>query len=178
MSIESPAHAAPEDSEKKSPSFLRWWESTRVIAFVALAIAITAVAGAVAAWLLPPPKHFSGQESAQAKTNVCTTYAVVRRAVSQGTPNPRPDDPVAQEAVAANVRLAMIGGSSYLREALDAEPAAPADLRDAVKSMASTLDKLGFAFLLRADGSVKQPLAQTFHSEIAKINQMCGPNKK
>lgn len=178
MSIESPAQAAPGDSDKKRLSFLRWWESPRAIAFTALAIALIAVAGAVAAWLLPPPEHFSGQQSAQAKTNVCTTYAIVRNAVAQGSPNPRPDDPVSQEAVAANVRLAMIGGSSYLRETLDAEPATPADLTKAVKSMANTLDQLGFAFLLRTDGDTKQKFGQALHSKIVQIDQICAPKKK
>jgi len=80
--------------------------------------------------------------------------------------------------VAANVRLAMIGGSSYLRETLAAEPAAPADLADAVKAVASTLDQLGFAYLSRADGTVKASLGQTFHAEVAQINKICAPNKK
>jgi hypothetical protein len=178
MSVESPTHAAHGDSDKKSPSFLRWWDSPRVIAFTALAIALVAVAAAIAAWLLPPPQYFSGQESAQAKTKVCTTYATVIRTVTMGMPNPRPDDPVSQEVVAANVRLAMIGGSSFLRETLAAEPATPADLANAAKAVAGTLDQLGFAFLSRADATVKEPLGKTFHSEVAQLNQMCPPNKK
>jgi hypothetical protein len=178
MSIESSTEAAPENSGEKSPSFLDWWKSPRATAFVALAIALIAVALAIVAWLVPAPKHVSGQQSAQAKKNVCSTYNTVVTAVLNGTPNPRPDDPVSQEAVAANVRLAMIGGSSYLRETLNAEPATPADLTNAVKSLANTLDQTGFAFLLRADATVKQSLGQTLHSELAKINQLCAPNKK
>jgi len=178
MSIDSPAQAVPENSDAKSRAFLDWWKSPRATAFVALAIALIAVALAVVAWLVPVPKHVSGEQSAQAKRNVCTTYTTVVTAVLNGTPNPRPDDPVSQEAVAANVRLAMIGGSSYLRETLDAEPAAPADLTKAVKSMASTLDQLGFAFLLRADGSIKESVGQKLHSEIAQLNQLCAAKKK
>lgn len=186
MSVESPSQDAPENGHRKSengheksPSFLRsWWESPRAIAFVALAVAVIAVAAAIAAWLVPVPKHFSGEQSARAKTNVCTTYAIVRNAVSKGTPNPRPDDPVAQTAVAANVRLAMIGGSSYIRETVAVEPAAPADLTKAVSSLADTLDKLGFAYLLMADQNVKAPLLQTMGSQMTQINQMCAPSNK
>jgi hypothetical protein len=142
MSVESPRHDAPEDApedgHEKRRSFLALWESPRFVAFVALAIAVFAVAAAVAAWLVPVPKHVSAEQSTQAKTKVCYTYGTVRNAVSEGTPNPHPGDPVAQTAVAANVRLAMIGGASYLRETVAAEPAAPADLTKAVTSMADT----------------------------------------
>lgn len=178
MSVESPAQTAPENSHNKRPSSLRFWESPHATAFVALAIAVIAVAVAIAAWLLPAPQHFSGQQSGEAKTKVCGTYAIVRNAVQKGTPNPRPDDPVAQTAVAANVRLAMIGGSSYLKETLAAEPATPADLTNAVNSMAETLDRVGFAYLLREPGPAKQQLMQTLGSKIAQINPMCAPNKK
>lgn len=177
MSVRS-SQAAHRNSHEKSPSFLRWWKSPHATAFVALAIALIAVAVAIAAWILPGPNHFSGQHSAQAKTNVCSSYTTVRDAVSRGTPNPRPNDPVSQIAVAANVRLAMIGGSSYLKETLAAEPAAPADLTKAVNSMADTLNQLGFNYLLRVDKTVIQPLLESLDSEIAQINQMCALEKK
>jgi hypothetical protein len=192
MSIDYPtqdapefAHAKSENADDKSESehgkrlsFLRWWTSPRATAFVALAVAVIAVAAAIAAWLVPVPKHFSGDQSARAKAKVCNSYAAVRNAVAQGTPNPRPDDPVAHTAVAANVRLAMIGGSSFLRETLDAEPATPADLTDAVKSYAATLDELGFAYLLMTKESVKAPLLKTLNSDLVQINQICAPKKK
>jgi len=73
--------------------------------------------------------------------------------------------------------LAMIGGSSYLKETLAAEPATPADLTKAVKSMADTLDQLGFAYLLRQDATVIQPLLETFNSELAQIDPMCAGTK-
>jgi hypothetical protein len=186
MSVDFPRDDAPENDhengheidDEKSSSFFGWWKSPRAVAFVALAVALIAVAAAVAAWLVPPPKHFGADESARAKTKVCTTYVTVRNAVAQGTPNPRPDDPVAQDAVAANVRLAMIGGSSFMRETVAAEPAAPDDLTNAVKSFANSLDQLGFAYLLRTNNSVKQPLMATLKSEIAQINQKCAGSKK
>ena len=182
MSVETPRHDAPEDApenpHEKRRSFVALWESPRFIAFVALAIAVFAVAAAVAAWLVPVPKHVSAEQSTQAKTKVCYTYGTVRNAVSEGTPNPHPGDPVAQTAVAANVRLAMIGGASYLRETVAAEPAAPADLTKAVTSMADTLDKLGFAFLLMSNETVKAPLLQTLNSQTSQINKICAPPKK
>jgi len=178
VSLTEPGHGgAPGNSHQKRPTLFRWWGSPRFIALTALAIALIAVAVAIAAWFLPARNHFSGQQSAQAKTKVCSTYTTVKRSVSEGTPNPRPDDPVSQTAVAANVRLAMIGGSSYLKETLAAEPATPADLTKAVKSMADTLDQLGFDYLLMQDATVIQPLLETFNSELAQIDPMCAGTK-
>jgi hypothetical protein len=184
MSVESLSQDAPENGDgeghghAKGRSFAGWWESPRAIAFLALAVAVIAVAAAIAAWLVPVPKHFSSDESARAKTKVCATYVSVRNAVSVGTPNPKPDDPVAQTAVAANVRLAMIGGSSFLRETVAAEPAASGDLTKAITSLASTLDQLGFAYLLRTGEGIKTPLLQKLNTEITQINQLCAPSKK
>jgi hypothetical protein len=174
MSVESLSQDAPENGDgeghghAKGRSFAGWWESPRAIA----------VAAAIAAWLVPVPKHFSSDESARAKTKVCATYVSVRNAVSVGTPNPKPDDPVAQTAVAANVRLAMIGGSSFLRETVAAEPAASGDLTKAITSLASTLDQLGCAYLLRTGEGIKTPLLQKLNTEITQINQLCAPSKK
>jgi hypothetical protein len=178
MSIESSEPSTQPGHEKghqQSPSFRRWWKSPQATTYVALATALIALAAVIAAWLVPALSHFSGR--AQAKTNVCSTYTNVRNALQMGTINPRPGDPVAQTAVAANNRLAMIGGSSYLKETLAAQPAAPADLTKAVNSMANTLNQMGFAYLVRADATVLQPLNETLASEIAQIDKMCPPKK-
>ena len=62
---------------------------------------------------------------------------MVRKAVSVQTNIDLGPDVVAKEAVAANARLATLGGSQYLLSRLD--PATPADLADAVRSFANNL---------------------------------------
>jgi hypothetical protein len=44
--------------------------------------------------------------------------------------------------------------------------------------MADTLDKLGFAFLLMSNETVKAPLLQTLNSQTSQINKICAPPKK
>jgi hypothetical protein len=178
MTAESETEDAPENGHNERPFNFRWWESPRVTALVALAIAVIAVAVAIAAWIVPGRNHFSGQDADQAKTKVCSAFTTVNSALAKGTPDPRPGDPVSATAVAANVRLAMIGGSSYLSRTVAAEPAAPADLTKAVNSLTNTLDKLGFAYLLMADKSIKDSLLQTLGSQTTKISQICAPAKK
>lgn len=175
MSDTSLTEAVPENSHKKHPSVISWWNSPRSIAFVALAIAVIATAVAIAAWVRPGSSHsFSDEQSAQAKEDVCSAWAPVRKSVWEGTPNPRRGDPVAADAVAANVRLAMLGGGSYLKETVAAEPAAPADLAKAVNSVANTLQRMGIVYLAgTATPAVLNPLMHDLNSQGAQIDGLC-----
>ena len=172
MTNVSPTVSAPEHSHMGGDP---WWKSARLTTYAALAIALIAVAVAIAAWIRPGTSHsYSDQQSAQAKTNVCAAWAPVRKAVYMGTPNPHQGDPVAGLAVAANVRLSMLGGGSYLRETLAAEPATPADLAKAVNSMATTLERMGINHLARNETpAVMAPLKQNLTSEGAQIDKLC-----
>jgi hypothetical protein len=141
-----------------------------------LAIALIAVVVAVAAWLRPAHGggSYSDQQSAQAKANVCAAVGPVHKAVWAGTPNPHPGDPVAQLSVAANVRLAMLGGGSYLRETLAAEPATPADLAKAVTSMATTLQQMGINYLARTGNKpAMDSLQHELESKGAQVVGLC-----
>lgn len=170
------AESSPANSHQDRPTFLGWWKSPRSTAYAALAIALIAAVVSVAAWLKAhqtSSPSFSGEQSSNAKAKVCSAYALVNKAANTDTPNPRPHDPVSQNAVAANVRLAFLGGGSYLRETLTAEPATPADLAKAVNSMAITLEKMGLSYLAREDASVISPLRQDLGSKSGEINKMC-----
>jgi hypothetical protein len=138
-------------------------------------IAVIAAAVAVLAWLRPAHAHsYSAEQSAEAKKNVCAAWVPIRKSVWEGTPNPRPGDPVAQDAVAANVRLAMIGGGSFLKETVASEPAAPADLAKAINSVANTLQWMGAYYLARIDTqAVIGPLKHNLDSEGAVVDNLC-----
>jgi hypothetical protein len=171
---ESPAESAVEDfPEKASPPTKRGWKS-RWPTFAALAIAVLALAIAALAWFRPV-HGASPQQTADAKTNVCTGYAVARQAVVTNTHlvNPRGGDQIGTLAVAANARLALLGGGAYLRERLDAEPATPADLAKALKAMAGTMEQLGINYLAGAPGTAQDPLRNNLDKEIAAINKLC-----
>jgi hypothetical protein len=162
-------------SHKKPTTSVRWWTSPRSIAFAALAIALIAVVVAVVAWLRPMrAQSYSAEQSAQAKKNVCAAWAPVRKSVWVGTPNPRPGDPVAQDAVAANVRLAMIGGGSFLKETVASEPATPDNLAKAIDSVAHTLQWMGVYYLARMDTQdVIGPLKHDLDSEGVVVDKLC-----
>lgn len=122
-----------------SPKFSRW------LAVIALAIALIAIALAAWALLRPPPASTSPQEAtsqqvADAKRRACTGYTTVNTAVSLQTHADLGSDPVAAQAVAANARLSMVAGASYLLAHLD--PATPPDLAAAMHSLADTLQDI------------------------------------
>jgi len=68
----------------------------------------------------------------------------------------------------------MLGGGSYLKETLAAEPATPADLAKAVTSEANTLQRMGVAYLARiATPAAITPLQRDLNSEGAEIGKLC-----
>lgn len=128
-------------SERTTPSW---------IAPVALLIAVISVG--MAAWsLLRTPEESAhsaagsptagAAQSGDVKAGICTAVDTVRNAVSRQTNADFGPDPIAREAVAANARLATVGGGSYLLARLD--PQLPAELADAVRTFATDLQDIG-----------------------------------
>ena len=114
------------------------------VAVVAVAIAIVALA--LAAWsLLRPhptgvsatPSRATEEQITNAKARACAASTLVDTAVSSQTHADPGADPAAAQAVAANARLSMVAGSSYLLARLDA--ATPSPLADRIRSFADDL---------------------------------------
>ena len=165
--------------EKPLPSPPRR-RSSRWAIFAALAIAVFAAAVAIAGWFRPAPESasptFTDQQTTQAKTNVCSAYTAVHQGVVRNThlAYPNPNDPAGQLAIAANARLALLGGGAYLRDRVAAQPATPADLAQAVNSMGTTIEQLGVGYLEAATNIVLDPLRHDLDSQVAQINKLCG----
>jgi hypothetical protein len=120
---------------------------SRWIATIALALAVISIG--IAIWALVQGKVQknqsntaapTSQQTADAKGRACTAYNTVRAAVSLQTHADLGNDPVAVDAVAANARLAMSVGASYLLDRLD--PATPANLAAAIRSFAGDLQDI------------------------------------
>ena len=149
-----------------------------VVAPPTLAIGVIAVIGAglaIAAWLRPAHEGPSYPQSGDAKTNLCAAYKVVHQAVVTNTHLARPggNDPSGHLAVAANARLALLGGGAYLRDTLAAQSAPPADLAKAVDSLAATIEQLGVNYLANAGNDAQVPLRHDLDSEIKTLNKLC-----
>jgi hypothetical protein len=155
---------SPKADRNEPVRFPSWWQSSRWPTLAALALAAIAVAVAIAAFFRPmhaSTPSFSAQQAADGKTHVCAAYITVRQGVVTNThlANPVPNDPAGQLAVAANARLALVGGGAFLRDRVAAEPAAPADLAKAAGSMGNTIEELGIGYLAELNSALG-PLRQ------------------
>ncbi|MBB2991992.1 HAMP domain-containing protein [Mycolicibacterium iranicum] len=131
--------------------------SRRTGQLVVAALVVAVAALAVAVWALVSSPSSSGtsaaggDQSTDPKTRVCTAFELVRNAVSLQTNANLGTDPVATQAVAANARLATLGGGQFLLSRLDDE--VPSDLADAVRSFANNLEYIGMGQLAGAPGN-------------------------
>ena len=147
--------------------------------FAALAIAVFAAAVGIASWFRPAPQNaspaFTDQQTTQAKSNICSAYTAVHQGVVRNThlTDANPNDPAGQLAIAANARLALLGGGGYLRDRLAAQPATPAELAQAVNSMANTIEQLGVGYLEAATNIVLDPLRHDLDSQVTRIDNLC-----
>ena len=114
--------------------------SSRWIAVAALVISL--IAAGAAGWALlrpapPSPTPSVASHSGDPKTNACSAYRTVSSAVSLQS---HADAGAEVQGVAANARLAMSGGATYLLAHLD--PGTPADLADAIRTFATGLQDI------------------------------------
>jgi hypothetical protein len=179
MSTTPSAEPVAENSHKKTSSSPGSFKSSRWATLAALMIAVIAVAVAIAAWFhtahTAATPTFTSDQVSQAKANVCSGYATVRKGVLINTHlnSPNPNDPAGQLAVAANARLALLGGGGYLQDLLLAEPAAPAELAKAIKSMGNTMEQLGSAYLADGGSIVLDPLRRNLDAAIDQVSELC-----
>ncbi len=111
--------------------------------------------------------------SEDAKAKVCTAFDTVQRAVMMQTNADLGPEPVAREAVAANARLATMGGGLYLLHSLDA--AVPPELGDAVRSFANDLVEVGMGQLAGLPSTDREQTNRMTYLEAARpqITELC-----
>lgn len=145
--------AAPDAEETKSGSNF----GPGVLATVAMLVAIATLGASAWMWRNPTQAAsaapteaaaptFSDTEKNDAKTKMCAAFELVRAGVANSSALQSPggeEDVTGALAVAANARLALYGGGQYLLSRI--EPAAPADVTDAVRKFGNTLMDIGAA---------------------------------
>ncbi len=119
------------------------------VAPTALVVAVVAVA--LAAWGLVRSNSLGDGPRAsgdEAKTKICEAFDLVRAAVSLQTNADLGPERVAVEAVAANARLATLGGGQFLLARLD--ETVPSELGDEMRTFANELEYIGMGQLAGA----------------------------
>ncbi|BBX20101.1 hypothetical protein CRI77_12130 [Mycolicibacterium duvalii] len=137
------------------------------------ALVIALVAAVLAAWGLLRSDDSASSAGSVDKTQLCSAFETVRNAVSLQTNANLGPDRVATQAVAANARLATLGGGQYLRwQVSDAEPG---ELADAVRSFADDLTEIGMGQLAGA-GSADQAQTERMNNAqttAARVDELC-----
>ena len=124
---------------------------------------------AVAGWL----GSYGGEDSPEeAGARICGAFDTVRNAVSLQTNADLGADPVAVQAVAANARLATLGGGQYLLTQLS--DATPSELSESVRSFANTLQNIGIGQLAGSPGCPRtgQNRLRTGQGQSGEIGQL------
>ncbi|MEO8814663.1 MAG: hypothetical protein ABI307_15035 [Mycobacterium sp.] len=146
---------------------------------MAIALIVGVAAGMVITdWLRPSagaPGHFTDQQVADAKTNLCAAAALAHQAVAKNMhlKNPDPENRVAQLAVVANARLSLLGSAAYLRGRLEEEPAAPQEIANATRGMAGALEHLNVSYLAAQTDSDRGSLVPDLDAQIAELGKLC-----
>lgn len=152
--------------------------ATGWIAPLALVISLLAVGAAGWALLKPTPAAEVTNVSADPKAKVCTAFRTVSDAIfrySHASPTGEPGVALAaaQEAIAANARLAMSGGSTYMLRNLPSN--APTELSDSIKGFAGSLDTIAMKLLAGIPESNPEmvTLLQSADQSNKKITELC-----
>ena len=165
-------HSATASSRSK----LAQW-----IPLAALVIAVIAATAAVLGWFYPHKSAsssaptYSDQQTKDAKVQVCTAFMTVDRAVVRNThlKNPPEGGPIGALSVATSARLALYGGGAYLRDQVNLNPAAPANLTKSANAVATTLQELGIGYLASAPEFTQDSLRQNLDGQIKATAEQC-----
>ncbi|MDG4665402.1 hypothetical protein [Mycobacterium sp. 236(2023)] len=112
-------------------------------------------------------------QSGDPKADVCSAFSLVRNAVSLQTNANLGPDPVATQVVAANARLATLGGGQFLLSRLEGD--VPTELADAVRSFANNLEFIGMGQLAGAPGDDPSQVNRMNDAQATsnKITELC-----
>jgi hypothetical protein len=159
--------------------------SSRWPAFLALILAVVASGLAVVGWFRPSqppaqttPPTYTNQQVSDAKSRACAAFDLVKKGTALqaqgGESGAEPsDDPAMRKAQAANARLSLIAGASYLLSHLD--PAAPQELADGLRKLASTLNDIGVNYLAGAKNAdpPQAALLSEGDTDITSVADLC-----
>lgn len=175
---ESPKQSSASEvsSSKKPVPSPGGSDASRWLVYAALALAVIATALAALAYFHPAHHQASvPQQDGDAKANVCSAYKSAHKAVVINThmQNRDPNNPVADLSVATSARLALVGSGAYLKDRLEANTGAPADLVNAANSFATIVEQLGVNYLAESDATAQDPLRHDLDSQIKQLDKLC-----
>lgn len=115
----------------------------------------------------------SAEEVAAAKTAACNAFQVVTSAVSMQTHADGGGDPATTLGIAANARLAMLGGGTYLEDRTG--PATPPELAEAITVFADGLQDVAMHALVEVpmDDPAQATRLRDADAAAVRVNELC-----
>lgn len=153
---------------------------SRLPVFLALGVAVVALGLAIGAWFrpaattpaVPTSPQYSEQEVADAKTAVCDAYDTTYKSL-YAAGSRRSDDPTQTLPIAVNTRLAFHASADYLSEQLAQNPAAPSNLAEEVRKLASASDSLVLAQIADSSKDELDGISSKLDSAESAIKAEC-----
>lgn len=137
-----------------------------------LALVISLLAAGAAGWALlkPAPKapEIGNPAVADPKAQACDAFVLVSTGVALQSRLDVGPDPAAQQAVAANARLAMSGGADYLRSRLPSNT--PAELAEPITAFADQLQSISQYYLAGQTNENPEQAARLKDADVSSKN--------
>ncbi|AXK76365.1 MULTISPECIES: hypothetical protein [Mycobacteriaceae] len=185
--------SAPADDSDDDDSDGDETGSTRgpaVIAVSAMLVAIATLGASAYMWrnpvnsgpaaaAAPVAETFTEEQRAQSQAQVCDAFALVSVGVANSSAMQQPaanqGNFGAAIAVAANARLALLGGGQFLLNRV--EPATPDELADAARDFGNTLMDVGAAAIaeIPTNDPAQQQRLKDADEQNTKLDQICNP---
>ncbi len=161
-----------------------------VIAVSAMLVAIATLGASAYMWrnpvnsgpaaaAAPVAETFTEEQRAQSQAQVCDAFALVSVGVANSSAMQQPaanqGNFGAAIAVAANARLALLGGGQFLLNRV--EPATPDELADAARDFGNTLMDVGAAAIAEVptNDPAQQQRLKDADVQNTKLDQICNP---
>jgi hypothetical protein len=133
-----------------------------------------------AAWFRAAPAitaeapAFSDQQVVDAKRGLCAAYAKGWRSLQVAGSQKRPDGPPdALPAVTVNGRVAEVAVGNYLINSVDANPAAPSELKKLVRKLGEEYQEIVLTQLADGSRSDVLPIAENADRVRVEIERLC-----
>ena len=136
-----------------------------------LALVISLLAAVAAGWALlrPAPAAQGGNPAvADPKGQICSAFFLVSNGVALQSRLNIGSDPSAQQAIAANARLAMSGGADYLRSKLASNT--PAELAAPITAFADQLQTIAQYYLAGDNNDNPDQAARLKDADVSSKN--------
>jgi hypothetical protein len=152
----------------------------RLLPVLGVVLGLLGLGMGVAAWFraIPPitaeAPAFSDQQVADAKVGVCTAYAKGWRSLQVAGSQKKPDGPPdTLPAVTVNGRVAEVAVGNYLINSVEANPAAPSELKELVRQLGEVYQEIVLTQLADGSRSDVVPIAENADRVRAEIERLC-----